>query len=48
MNATTIDLTTLPSVTLDVRRGLPDTSAVYFVLAGDTVLYVGQSMALRD
>ncbi len=38
----------LPSLPLDERRDLPDTATIYFVLAGDTVLYVGQSMALRD
>ncbi len=44
----TITLTELPSVPLNERKALPDTAAIYFVLAGDTVLYVGQSMALRD
>jgi len=32
----TITLTELPSVSLDERRELPDTPALYVVLAGDT------------
>jgi len=48
MSTATIDPTVLPSLPLDERRGLPDTAAIYFVLAGDTVLYVGQSTNLRQ
>ncbi len=44
----TVVVADLPSVPLDERRELPDTSAIYFVLAGDTVLYVGQSVSLRQ
>jgi len=48
MSTATIDPTVLPSLPPDERRGLPNTAAIYFVLAGDTVLYVGQSRALRQ
>jgi len=44
----TIALFELPSLPLDARRELPATPAIYFVLAGDTVLYVGQSVSLRQ
>jgi len=36
----------LPSLPLDERGALPDTAAIYVVLAGDTVLYIGQSTLL--
>jgi hypothetical protein len=42
----TITLTELPSVPLDERKTLPDAAVIYFVLAGDTVLYIGQSVSL--
>ena len=42
------DLRALPSLSVDERRELPDMAAIYFVLAGDTVLYVGQSTSLRQ
>jgi len=45
---TTINPTALPSLPLDERRELPDTAAIYFVLAGDTVLYIGQSVNVRQ
>ncbi len=45
---TTIGLVALPSLPLDERRDLPDTAAIYFVLAGDAVLYVGQSVNVRQ
>jgi hypothetical protein len=38
----------LPSLPLDERRDLPDTAGIYFVMAGDTVLYVDQSVNLRQ
>ncbi len=44
----TITPSALPSLPLDERRDLPDAAAIYFVLAGDTVLYIGQSRALRQ
>ncbi len=46
--ADVIDLIALPSLALDERRDLPDMAAIYFVLAGDTVLYVGQSISLQQ
>jgi len=44
----TIAPSELPSLPLEGRRDLPDTAAIYFVLAGDTVLYVGQSVNVRQ
>ncbi len=44
----TIAPSELSSLPLDARRELPDTPAIYFVLAGDTVLYGGQSVLLRQ
>ncbi len=41
-------LTDLPSLPLSERSALPDTAAIYFVLAGHTVLYIGQSVSLRQ
>jgi len=43
---TALALAELPSLPLEGRRELPDTAAIYFVLAGDTVLYIGQSASL--
>lgn len=43
----TITLPELPSVPLDERKALPDAAVIYFVLAGDTVPYIGQSVSLR-
>jgi len=34
--STLIDPTTLPSVPLGERKALPDTAAIYVVMAGDT------------
>ncbi len=48
MNATHVVLPALPSLPLDERGDLPDTAAIYFVLAGDAVLYIGQSVSLRQ
>ncbi len=45
---TTIALAELPSPPVEARRELPDTAAIYFVLAGDAVLYIGQSVSLRQ
>ncbi len=45
---TTVAPVDLPSLSLAERRALPDTGAIYFVLAGDTVLYGGQSVSLRQ
>ncbi|MGL4618718.1 MAG: GIY-YIG nuclease family protein [Chroococcidiopsis sp.] len=41
-----IDLKKLPSVPLTERLSLPKISAVYFVLKGSSVLYIGQSANL--
>jgi len=43
---TTINPTALPSLPLDERKRLPGTAAIYFVLSGDTVLYVGKATNL--
>ncbi len=42
------DVLSLPSLSLDDRRDLPDTAAIYVVLAGNTVLYIGQSVSLQQ
>jgi len=44
----TVTLSALPSLSLDERVYLPDTAAIYFVMAGDTVLYIGQSVNVRQ
>jgi hypothetical protein len=44
----TITPTALPSVTLDERRALPTQAGIYFVLAADTVLYIGQAGSLAQ
>jgi len=41
-------LADLPSLPLDERKALPDAPAIYLVLAGDTVLYIGQSVNVRQ
>jgi len=41
-------LAALPSLPIEDRHALPDTAAIYVVLAGDTVLYVGQSVNVRQ
>jgi len=45
---TTITPSALPSLPLDERYDLPDTAAIYFVLADNTVLYIGQSINVRQ
>lgn len=47
-DAATINLLDLPSLPLDERCDLPDTPAVYVVRAGETVLYIGQSLSMRS
>ena len=37
----------LPSCAYDSRRYLPRITAVYFILSGDDVLYVGSALCLR-
>ncbi len=44
----TITPSALPSLPLNERRDLPDTAAIYFVLAGNAVLYIGQSVSLQQ
>lgn len=39
-------LADLPALPLDERSGLPDTAAIYFVLAGDTVPHGRQAVPL--
>ena len=46
IDPTTITPTALPAVALDERSDLPTHAAIYFVLAGDTVLYIGQAGSL--
>src|SRR5215831_9532432 len=43
-----IDVGVLPTLPLAERGDLPDTPAIYFVLTGDTVLYVGKAGCLRQ
>jgi len=45
---TAITPSELPSVALDERRSLPNTAGIYFVLAGDTVLYIGRAASLAQ
>lgn len=42
-DATQIELSALPSVTLDQRRDLPACQGIYFVMDGARVLYVGKA-----
>ena len=48
MNPLGIDFSTLPSLPLASRSGLPTCPAVYFALEGDRVLYVGRSGNLQQ
>lgn len=48
ISLTAINPADLPAIPLAERAALPDTPAIYFVLAGDTVLYVGQSVNVRQ
>jgi len=43
-----ITLADLPSLPLSEHLNLPDVAAIYFALAGDRILYIGQSMSLRQ
>jgi hypothetical protein len=45
---TTIDIFALPSVPLSDRGQLPKCSAVYFILDGANVLYIGKSVNLSQ
>ena len=46
--ASTQELLLLPSVPLSARGELPQCPAVYFILDGSTVLYVGKSVNLAQ
>lgn len=48
MNPATINPLDLPSVPLSARRQLPECPAVYFVLDGMEVLYIGKSVNLAQ
>lgn len=48
ISLTAINPADLPAIPLAERAALPDTPAVYFVMAGDTVLYIGQSVNVRQ
>jgi excinuclease UvrABC nuclease subunit len=37
---------TLPSIGIEQRTKLPDLSAVYFVIFGDEIIYIGKSVNL--
>lgn len=43
MNPETVDPLTLPSLPLTNRSELPNCPAIYFVLNGDAVLYIGRA-----
>lgn len=45
---TAMALVELPSLPIEDRRELPDAAAIYFVMTGDTVLYIGQSGRVRQ
>ncbi len=46
INPELLDITYLPSLTLTDRRPLPSCAAVYLVIDGDVVIYIGQSTNL--
>ncbi|MFB2976555.1 plasmid partition protein ParG [Microseira sp. BLCC-F43] len=48
MNLAKIDLLTLPSLPLANRSELPKCPAIYFVLKGQTVLYIGRTSNLQQ
>jgi hypothetical protein len=48
MNLLGIDFSTLPSLPLASRSGLPACPAVYFALEGDHILYIGRSVNLQQ
>lgn len=43
-----VDLLSLPSLPLADKAQLPDIFAIYFVLDGDRVLYIGKTINLRE
>ncbi|MEO0844027.1 MAG: GIY-YIG nuclease family protein [Cyanobacteria bacterium J06643_5] len=48
MNVAEINPLTLPSLSLNERKQLPSCSAIYFVMQGDCVLYIGQTINLAQ
>jgi len=48
MNASTIDPLALPSLPLGERSQLPNCPAIYFVLDGEQILYIGQTVNLAQ
>lgn len=48
MNVNSIDPLSLPSLPLKNRRSLPNCPAVYFVLAGERILYIGRAINLAQ
>jgi len=48
MNPLGIDFSTLPSLPLASRSGLPTCPAVYFVMEGDRILYIGRTGNLQQ
>jgi excinuclease UvrABC nuclease subunit len=48
MNTNNIDPLTLPSLPLKERSSLPSCSAIYFVMDGNCVLYIGKSVNLAQ
>lgn len=48
MNITAIKPSEIPSVPLSARKELPECPAIYLVLDGSTVLYVGKSVNLAQ
>ncbi|BAZ19085.1 XRE family transcriptional regulator (plasmid) [Calothrix sp. NIES-4071] len=47
MNVTDINISNLPTIPISERHNLPDCPAIYFVMQGDTILYIGQTRNLR-
>jgi len=48
MKPDAIDVLALPHVSLHRRSDLPPVAAVYFVLQGDTILYIGRATCLQQ
>lgn len=44
MNLAAINPLDLPSLSLAERKNLPDCAAIYFVMDGDRILYIGKSI----
>lgn len=48
MNVAEINPLTLPSLPLSERKQLPSCSAIYFVMQGDRILYIGKTVNLAQ